>query len=313
MPRNKLILLIVFLALLAVAIWLLATRSDRESTKAIFSADSTAVTSIEIASPDTSISFVQADGRWRISRPVEWDVDEGHFQLFWRDVIRARYSTEPIASGNEALEQYRLTKDKALRIKAFDARDKLLREVWFGDPGNPFDYFRFQGSNEVFQIRSKVVSFYGPKLESWRSPYVLSLFSDQMLFIKVKHSKNSYELTRDGQIWHYRDQREEFDIPSGNLVMGKILNALARLGSNTMLSGDTLPPEGSVPAPVCEVEVMLRDNSTLNISFHPWEENYLMKTDRYPDSYFVMLFDTVFRFTRHASLFRAVEGDPTMQ
>ncbi len=312
MKKSKLVLLIVFLLLLAAVIVLRLTRSDQESSKAIFSADSTAVAGIEIASPDTSIAFTLQDGRWRITRPVSWDVEEGHFRLFLQDVILESYSTEPIASGKEALEQYRLTKDKALRIKAFDARDKLLREVWFGDPGNPFDYFCFAGATEVYQVRSKVVSFYGPKLESWRSPYALSLFPDQLFTIKVKHPQNSYELTRDGNIWHYRDKLEDFNIPPGNLVMGKLLNALSHLGSNTMLSGETLPPAASVPAPECEVELLLNDNTKVRISFHPWEnKNFLLKIDRYPDSYFVVLFDTVFRFTRNAALFRAVEGEPT--
>ncbi len=313
MKKSKLILLIVFLVLLAVVVYLLLTRTDKETFRPIFTADSTAVARIEIADPDTSITFVQKDQLWRISQPVNWDVEEGHFQLFLREVIHEQYSTEPVASGKDALKQYRLTKDKALRIKVFGARDKLLREVWFGDPGNPYDYFCFKGGTDVYQIRRKVVSFYGPTLESWRSPYALSLFSDEMLSIKVKHSKNSYELTRDGEIWHYQDKLEDFDIPPRNLVMGKLLNALSHLGSNTMLSGDTLPPEGSVPAPECEVEVLLKDSSKVMISFHPWEDNYLMKIDRYPDSYFIMLFDTVFRFTRHALLFRAVEGDPLTQ
>ncbi|HNU54759.1 MAG TPA: DUF4340 domain-containing protein [Candidatus Syntrophosphaera sp.] len=312
MKKNKLVLLAVFLLMLASVVILVLTRRDRESNRAIFSADSTVVAAIEIASPDTSISFALENGRWRITKPVAWDVEEGHFQLFMRDVILKQYSTEPIASGKEALKQYRLTKDNALRIKAFDARNKLLREVWFGDLGNPFDYFCFAGGTNVFQIRSKVNSFYGPKLESWRSPYALSLFPDQLLTINVKHQKNSYELTRNGDIWHYSDKIEDFDIPPGNLVMGKLLNALSHLGSHTMLSGETLPPASSVPAPECEVDLMLNDNSRVKLSFHAWEnKNYLLKIDRYPDSYFVVLFDTVFRFTRHAALFRAVVGDPS--
>ncbi len=314
MKKSKLVLLIVFLLLLAVAVWLLLTSSKEEKTRPIFTADSTAVHRIEIASPDASISFEKQDGGWRIIQPVDWAVDEGHFQLFLREVIQERYSTESIASGPKALEQYHLTKDKALRIKAFDARNKLLREAWFGDPGNFFDYFRFAGDSEVYQIKRKVNSFYGPKLESWRSPYLFGIFPDQMLSIRVRHTKNSYELTRDGNIWHYKDRLEDFEVPPGNEVMGRLLNAMSSLRSNTMLSGNTLPPEGSVPEPECEVEVMLTDNSTLSFSFHPWEDDtYLLKIDRHPNSYFVVIYDTVQRFIRHAGLFRAVQGDPAMQ
>ena len=62
MKRSKIYLLAVFLLLLAVVAALLFTRRDRESSKAIFSADSTAVAAIEIASPDTSIAFKRENG-----------------------------------------------------------------------------------------------------------------------------------------------------------------------------------------------------------------------------------------------------------
>jgi hypothetical protein len=308
MKKGKLILLIVLAVLIALAIYLASTRKTKETIRPIFTVDSISVAGIEIADRDTSIAFSKASGRWRITQPINWDVEEGHFKLFLDEVIFEEYSVEPVAAGREAIEKYGLTEATALKIKAFDSKNKLIREVWFGDPGNPFDYFRFKGGSDVFQIRRKVCAFYGPKLESWRSPFALSLFPDQMLSIDVKHTKNTYKLSRNGIVWHYQDKQEDFDIPAGNETMGKILNSLTRLGSNSILTKEQAPAK--LAAPVCEVTVMLTGNTTEKITFHPWEDKYLMTIGRFPDMYFVMLFDSVFRFTRHAAMFRAVAGLP---
>ena len=307
MKNNKIILLIVFLALLAVAIYLLSSRQKKETLKPIFPADSTSIAKIEIANPDTSITFSKINNHWTIIYPIKWDVDEDRFKMFWNEVLKEKYSTEPVASGKAALDQYELKDSTALKIKVYDSKNKLLKEVWFSDLGNPADYFCFKGDNNVYQIKRKVCLNYQPNLDSWRSPYALRIFPEQLYAIEVKHTKNSYQLTRNGNIWHYKDSKEDFDIPPGNVTMGKILNALSRLGSGTIMSLDKAPELGSS---ACSVKLLLTDNSTILIEFYPGEKNYFMTIDLYPDLVFEVPFDTYFRFTRFAATFRAQEGDP---
>ena len=307
MKKNKIILLIIFLALLVLAIYLLTSQQKKETLKPIFPADSTNIVKIEIANPGTSITFLKINNRWQITYPIKWDVDEDHFKMFWTEVLREKYSTEPIASGKAALNQYGLKDSTALKIKIYDSKNKLLEEVWFSDLGNPADYFCFKGDNNIYQIKRKVCLNYQPKLDSWRSSYALRIFPEQLYAIEVKHTKNSYQLTRNGNVWHYKDSKEDFDIPPGNVTMGKILNALARLGSGTMF------PRGNIDltdSPVCKVKLLLTDNSTIQIEFYPGEKNYFMTIDLYPDLVFEVPFDTYFRFTRFAATFRAQEGDP---
>jgi len=311
MPRNKVALLIVFLLLLAAAAYLRFFRQQKETLKPIFTADSLAVGRIEIADSRDTLTLAKVLGHWQIASPTQWGVEEGRLQMFFKEVVLERYATTPLGTGKTALEQYQLLKpEQVLRIKVFSPQNKLLREVWFSNPGNPFDYFRFAGDGQVYQIRRKVARFYGPQFESWRSPHVLRLFSEQMLSIKVRHSKNSYTLTRNGEIWHYQDKLEDFDIPAGNQTMGKLLNILANLGSYAILSEEEKPDPQTLPEPACEAVILKTDRDSLQIKFYPYGEHYLMTVSTHPDMYFVVIFDTVFRFTRHALLFRAREGYP---
>ncbi len=305
MKRSKLALIIVFLALLAAVIWLLAKRSDRETLRPVFGADSTAFHRIEIANADASITFMKQEGIWRIVNPIKWDVEKNRFGQFLGDVILADFSTESVATGKEALEKYGLTRDKALRIKAFDSRDKLLREVWFGDPGNPLDYFCYPGETEVHQIGNKVVSLYGPELGSWRSPYALSLEPDQVLSIQVDHSGTGYEITRAGELWKYQDNQESFDVPAGNLALSIILNDLSGIGAPSLTGKDELPSPNSEPTADCAAVIKLRDNSEISLSLHSWKGSQLLKIDRYPDSYFLVDQSIASHLTAPAKLFRA--------
>jgi len=61
--------------------------------------------------------------------------------------------------------------------------------------------------------------------------------------------------------------------------------------------------------PVCEVDILLTDKSQRQIRFYKYGDNYLMTVDNHPDMYFEVIFDTVFRFTRHAPLFNARVGE----
>jgi hypothetical protein len=313
MKRKKIVLLVVLGALLALAAYLFLTQGRHENLRPIFTADSLSVTRIEISEGEKSITLSKNEGFWSITDPVEWGVEQGHLRLFFQNVILESYATTPIASGEQALADYGLEEEKALRVIAFDNRDRLIAEVLFSNPGNPFDYFRYAGDDRVYQIRRKVAKTFRPELETWRSPHALNLQSDQMLSISVKHPKNSYELTREGNVWHFKDSKEDFDIPAGNQAMGKILNILARLGAYTILSGDDIPPGKSLGDSVCDVSIAKTDGSSVNLSFYKYgEDKYLMAADRHPDMYFVVLFDTVFRFTRHAAVFQARVGYPEL-
>lgn len=307
MKRGKIILLLILLVLIG-GYFLLRSRAGVERQKPIFAPDSTQIARIEIFQDGQSIVFAKAKERWSIVKPIRWDVENDRFQLFFKQVITQKYGTTPLAQGPEALTQYQLEDSLALRITVWDAKDKLRTQVYFSNLNNPFDYFRYQGDDKVFQIRQKVASLYTPDSPGWRSPQVLSIPPEQLARISVVHTKNNYELTRDGNVWHYKDRRESFDIPAGNTTMGKIQNLISRLDAYKMLDQGEGPAPDSLGKPICTVELTLTDGESRKLSFYQQGKAYLMTADSHPGIYFEVVFDTVFRFTRHAALFNARVG-----
>ncbi len=307
--RRLLLLGGVALALAAAVVFLMLDNQRVPTEKPIFAADSTAISAIEITDRDGSIRFEKAGALWNITSPVSWGAEQGRMRYIFERVILKKYSLTYLDKGAQALKQYKLEGPETLKIKVFGDKGRLLSEAWFADTGSGWDYFRFAKDDRVYQIESRVASEFKPRFETWRSPYALRLLSEQMLSIKVRHTRNSYELTRRENVWHYKDKIEDFDIPAGNETMGKILNALAQLGSGSILDDETKPPADSLGASVCDVDILKTDNSSLRISFQPFGENYLMTLSDFPGKYFIVLFDTMFRFSRHASLFRAKVGE----
>ncbi len=312
MKRGKIVLLLILIALAVLAAWLLLSKKRQETIKPVFTADSTMVSRIEIADAKLKMVLAKVNDHWSIIEPIKWEVEKDHFRGFFHDVILQTYGATPLSRGKEALNQYRLEGSTAVKVKVFDTKGKLIREAWYSDLNNSMDYFRFAGDDRVYQTRQKSKSLYRPDMDKWRSPYVLSLSTEQMRSIKVTHPKNSYELTSRDSFWHFRDKNEEFDIPAGNVTTGKIFNIIARLGSYSVLSGKDLPTKASLSATLCEVTIQTKRNKTYDLKFYRYKEQYLMIDASHPELNFIVPFDTVFRFTRHAALFRAREGYPDL-
>ena len=308
MKRNQLILLLILLLLVAGYFWL-RSRSPRESLKPVFAVDSLRVGRIEISQGKRKIVFSKTPQGWKISQPIDWDVEPDRFGLFFRDVIKGKYATTVIGEGSEAVASYQLQDSLAFWVKVWDSKDRLRTQALFANLGHPFDYFRYAGQDKVYQIRQKVASEYQPDLAYWRKPNVLSISPDRLFRISVRHPKNSYVLSRNADLWHFKDKVAEFDVPPGNVTMAKIQNILAKLDAYNVMQGEEAPALQDLGDPVCEVDILLTDKSQRQIRFYKYGDNYLMTVDNHPDMYFEVIFDTVFRFTRHAPLFNARVGE----
>ncbi|MDP2172178.1 MAG: DUF4340 domain-containing protein [Candidatus Cloacimonadaceae bacterium] len=312
MKKRNLLLLIV-LAVLIGAFFLLRRQSPTERNYRIFDADSLKIASIEIRDSEDAITMKLIDGKWRITDPIKWDVNTDPLNNFWNTVLNATYSRTEMSEDPDAVSRYKLEADNALQVKVLDTRGKLVAHVYFGNIGNPYDYFRFQGSGKIYQVRQNISLMFNAQLKTWRSPSLLSIAFDKLDKIEIKHPKNSYVLTRKGEDWHFKDKLEEFKIPAYNAAMGKILNVLERLDAYTYHDKDTDRFKALLENPEGDVTLTLTDKSTRRLTFIKSGEEYLMMLDGDESIYYVMSFDTIHRFIRNAAIFRILEWGQELQ
>lgn len=300
MKHRNLILLVVLLLLLA-AFFLLRNRQPNEKEYRVFEADSTRIGSFEVLTAADTVMVSKVGNSWMLTYPVKWAVDQQRLKYFFDKVIPATYSGMPMSEGKNAVAIYDLTPEKALQIRVRSTDGKMLSHCYFGNTGNPFDYFRYDGEDKVYQVKQQIVGRLQPEISNWRSPDVLAISPERLEKISIKHSRNSYELSRALNAWYYKDKANEFKIPDYNAAMGKILNALASFQSYTMVSGS--PDQVAGYEKACEVDITLTDGSKRRIDFLKDGEMIYVMLDNDPASLFVVVMDMLHRFTRHAAVF----------
>ena len=301
MKRRLLILLAVFLLLLGLIV-LMQKREPKEKILRVMPVDSTKVASIHVFNAADTVRIQLVDKEWRMIYPDEAKGNEEVLNYFFRSAFNATYSGMPMSESKTDLDRYGLQASEALQIKLLDAAGKTLVHCHFGNTNNPYDYFRYDKDNKIYQVKQVIYNHFQPNMESWRSPSILKLDWNQLSSITVEHSKNSYVLTQKDDAWHYLDARENFTVPPHNDTMGKLLNILANLEAYTF----KIPSEIDAQKLKLEadVKVGMKDKSIHHLVFYKYGEEYLLVVDGDESHYHVMVFDQVFRFTRHAEVFK---------
>ncbi len=301
MRYRNLILIVVLIALVAVFILLRRGKPD-EKVHQVFAADSTKVGGFELYNSADTIAVSKVGDQWMLVKPIKWAASADRMRFFHMEVLKATYSGIPVSEDPKSHATYNLDSANATHVKLLDRSGKLLTHVLFGNAGNPFDYFRLEGKNEVYRVHQKILGYFEPDPAGWRSPSVLSIPPEQLVKVNVSHPKNTYTLSREGNLWYYADALEQFQIPEYNQTMGKILNILARLESGNAEDGSG--PALSTYSREAEVIVTQSDGKTHKLNFLKQGENYFVMMDDDATKLFQVPFDALFRFTRHAATFR---------
>jgi hypothetical protein len=304
--KNSIKILLIILIVLVAAYFLLRLRQPVEKQSPIFDLDSLAIGTLEVFDQADTLKFKKVDGIWNLSSPVAWAADTLRIKALFKNVLTAKYPNTTMGEGKEAISNFKLQDNQALHIVVGDANGKKRIHTMFSNLGNPYDYFRYAGSDKVYQIKSKVANTFTTELATWRSPHVVHHEEGELDSIDVIHAKGSFTLTRKGYEWTYRDAREQFPIPYNNLGIMKVVSALANMDTYIFIDGGAKEHAHRFTKPECEVTLHLSNKSTQVLSFVKLEDdNYLLMVDKDPSVLFMLPFDTVFRFMRHADVFRS--------
>lgn len=303
MKRNRLILAGILLLLVATYIILRINRPE-EKLRPVYDLKTKEISKIEVYDQADTLKLELQKGIWKLVSPVSWEADTLRIQELYSKVLVAKYPTTPMGEGKEAIKRYKLGDDQALHIVVDDGSKRV--HAMFSNLGNPYDYFRFAGSEKVYQIKAQVGNIFTTQLYTWRSPHVVNYEEAELERISVKHLRNKYLLTRKQYDWYFKDDVNDFKIPQTNLAIMKVVNILSKLDTYLFVDGGEKEHLNKFDKPDCEVTLFLTDKSQRELSFVEYDDQqYLMMVDNDPSVLFVVSFDTVFRFMRHAEVFRS--------
>ncbi len=302
MGKNKKLLIIVLIVLCAIYVVLRLRRPD-EKLRPVYDLDSLAISSIEVFDSANRLVLKRQKGIWNLTEPVSWQADTLRMQDLFREVISAKYPKTPMGEGLQAVKRFKLQDSEALHI-VVQGKGKKIHTL-FSNMGNPYDYFRFAGSEQVFQIKAKVFNTYNTELPMWRSPHVVNYGEDELLKIEVSTPQDSYALTRRDYDWFYRSERENFQIPSSNLALMKLVNILANLDTYVFIESKADSMQTRFMNPACTVRLTLSQNRSQELEFAKFDDKqFILRVDNDSSVLFVVTPDTVYRFTRNADVFK---------
>lgn len=307
MNKKKRIIPAAILALLLITFLILRLNRPEEKTRPLFGLNPQKIDKIEIWEGEDRVDMAMVEGIWKISEPVVWNADSTKVAGFFEDVLAARYATTPMSLGPDAPNRYNLQEDSAMHVRVSSGNKSV--HLLFSNMGNPWDYFRFAGDDNVYQVKSKVVQRYQPLMINWRSPIVLQYFEEDLASIRAKHADNDYILTRDGSRWVYQDARQTFDVYFDNFALIKIISILQNMRTYVFADGREEHFTEAFKTPELEVWITDTEAKTRKLSFVKVDnERYMLMVDDDPHVLYQMGFDTVFRFMRNPEIFKRVSG-----
>ncbi len=304
MKKKIIFLALVLVILLAVVLFLRREGSTERNFK-VFSADSTQIGQIRVLSPEDTITIVNTEKGWMIKEPVEWATNQEQLEAFFKDVINSTSSKTIMTDNPDAIERYGLVRGQALEVMVWDTKNKLRDHVYFNNFGQSFDYFRYEGSKDIYQLRTLVSKMYAGNLQYWRSPVLLRIFEDVLNSIEVTYSENSYKLEHRGDKWIYRDANNLFQIHHENRPLLRALNILNKLDTMVFFDGDNSRFMEAFRNPECTVVLNLTDGSKRKLTFADLgEDGHALMLDDDPKTLYAIANDTMLRFTLHKDYFR---------
>lgn len=303
--KKKIIFLALVLVILLVVVLFLRREGSTERDYKVFSADSTQIGRIRVISPEDTIIITKSDKGWMIKEPVEWATNSEQLEAFFRDVLGATSSKTIMTDNPDAVERYGLVHGQALEVMVWDAKDKLRDHIYFNNFGQSFDYFRYEGSNEIYQIRTLVSRMYTGNLQNWRSPVLMRIFENVITSIEVTYPENTYRLEHKDDKWIYRDASNAFQIHHENRPLLRALNILNNLDTMVFFDGDNSRYMEAFRNPKCTVVLNLTDGSKRKLTFANLEvDGYALMLDDDPKTLYGIANDTMQRFTINKDYYR---------
>jgi hypothetical protein len=262
MKKSHLIILIVLLVLIAVY-FIARSRQPNEKEVRFFSADSSSIGKLEFTSGADTIIVSLVEGEWKLTYPVQWDVNEDQINSFFSKVLPIGTSATPMSEDTNLQEMYKVDDSSAVQVKIYDKSGKLLDHVYIGNGTNTsYDYGRREGDKAIYQFKTNITNFVRPDVYLWRSTNITNLKRADIDHIDVKYTKNSYTLTILGDSIRYTDKRESFMIPQFNRAQHKVINALENLRTWQYFDKDTDKYAEAFKNPECTVTVYLKNKKT---------------------------------------------------
>jgi hypothetical protein len=278
MKRSTLILVVV-LAILAVAAYLVMQRPGETSTSGpagnmLVEYDSAAVDRLEVIASGGSITLEKEAGSWMLVSPLRYKADGAAVTAAIGQGRRLELSS--LVSTNPGKQSLFLVDSTGTLVKVY-AKGAVQAAFRVGKPSSSFTetYVRREGSDDVHLAQGILTGAFVRQPNEWRDKTVFSLDQPQITAVKFQFGDTTFTLALADSLWRIgKDSVAQTTVTT-------FLTALSSFKANEFIDSTVSP----LPKPTALVEV-----AGTQIRFH-WNKDgswYYVQSSQSPQLFKVL-------------------------
>jgi hypothetical protein len=190
---------------------------------------------------DTVVIVKQTDTEWSVNGLQAAFSGVSDFFNVFGEVQRG----EVVAQNPDSHERLQVAEDNARHLRVF-GDDEMLLDLLVGKRGRDFQafYVRRPGEDEVYALRSRLISFVDRQLNDWRDRTITSVASDSVASVEITRGRSRFSVRKEEGEWRFADGQ-----PTDSAAMSQLLDgyrALSAAGFPTPQQEDSVnfaPPD----------------------------------------------------------------------
>lgn len=243
MNRSTVMLIALLLILGAIALFVLPSGEERESSDKTpvisFTVDSASIAKIEILRTSSTVTIENIGGRWMMTSPARYQVDASAVKQLLGGFSRLKIGS--LISSNPE-KQHLFQVDSSGTSVVLTERSGKAASIVIGKMGPSFSevYLRLPDSKDVYLASGIDTWTITREVKDWRDRTILSIPAEGVKSLTYASGSRQYEFRRDKETWKSGEKSIGTDIINpplttlANLKADDFVDSTANVRSNPM-------------------------------------------------------------------------------
>jgi hypothetical protein len=164
------------------------------------------ITKIEITSPNkddkakkNTVTLEKKGDNWEVTAPVAAKANTANVRSLL-DNFKDLKLKESIDRGKSAYDQYELSDDKGVHVKAFKGAEKAV-DMYFGKSGSRGQMARVTDKDGVFIAAGYSSYLYTREIKNWRETSILKFEDANAIQVDVTNKNGLFSFSKNGEKW----------------------------------------------------------------------------------------------------------------
>lgn len=243
------------------------------------------VTKIEMTRGDKKDILSTHDSNWVVETDNGYPADPDGVQKALEAAQKLNCKTEA-ASGEDQYSRFELEKDKAMEIKLYGDKSKVMADFYIGKRGPTYSstYFRKEGDKRICLAYENLVTVFDRTNDTWRDKSILSFLATDCVGLKIQDGSTVVSLEKDTKENQWNILEDQAKKTAASWAVDGICQTLSKL--RTQGFPTISPQEAGLEKPSKTITVNLLGGKSYTLSVglpSKAKDNFYVKRNDQPN------------------------------